>query len=177
MDRKRIRNRKCEEKTPLPRQITLRKTVTCFLQEDVNSTLAPGKKDTITVNKIKKQKRYMNDILQNLYMKFTKEHTDVQLSYVSFSRLRPFWVVQKTAEQRDTSLCKLHENIRMRIEKLKQLEAITEKHPDIVAQSLVCSMNNKECTYRECKTCTGSTIELNPKFPPEKLGTQVTYVQ
>lgn len=59
-----------------------------FLEQDENSRLAPGKKDTKTMNKDKRQKRFLNDTLQNLHKKFINESP-----YSHFCQFRPFWVV------------------------------------------------------------------------------------
>lgn len=127
------------------------------------------KKERITFRQIEKQKRYLNDTLIKLYQRFIQEHRNVKLSYVCFSRLRPFWILQKTVEQRNMCLCKLHENVSMRIEKLKQVEAISEKDPGRVGESLFCSISNKECVYGDCRKYNSTTVE--------RLGTQVTYSQ
>lgn len=53
-----------------------------FLQRDDNSRMTAGKKGTITVKKLKKQKQYLNDSLKNLHAKFVKENSMyVHLSY------------------------------------------------------------------------------------------------
>ena len=51
------------------RATTIRE-IQAFLEMDISSTLAPGKKDTITRKGLKKQKRYLNDTLKNLHKKF-----------------------------------------------------------------------------------------------------------
>jgi len=53
--------------------------VHAFMEEDINSSLAPEKKDCITEKGIKKQKRYMNDSVHRLYKRYLKSthtHTD-----------------------------------------------------------------------------------------------------
>lgn len=68
------------------------KEVRKFLEAHENSTICPGKHDTITRNGVKKQKRYLNNTLKNLQIKFNTTH-NVKISYASFCRLRPFWIV------------------------------------------------------------------------------------
>jgi len=164
---------KKENKTRL-RQL---KAVRTFLEEDVNSTLAPGKKDTVTSRQIKKQKRFLNDTMLNLYKKFIETHPHEKMSYVTFSRLRPFWIVQKNVESRNTCLCKLHENIKLRIGKLSQLKVILDKDPDMVARSLVCEQFSKACAYGECKECKERTIRKNDEFEDDMMGQQISYHQ
>ena len=55
-----------------------------FLERDNNTKIAPGKKDTITRCKIKKQKRYLTDTFVNLHSKYVKE-TGSNLSYAVYS--------------------------------------------------------------------------------------------
>ena len=64
-----------------------------FFLQDENSTPAAGKKETLTKDKVKVQRRYLMDTLGNLYSKFRKENPRVPVSYVSFTRWRPFFVV------------------------------------------------------------------------------------
>lgn len=72
-----------------------------FVREDV-SRMTSGKKQTLTRAKNKQQKRFLNDTISNLHMKFLAENTDIKLSYRTFCRLKPFWVVwPTTAEERN----------------------------------------------------------------------------
>lgn len=57
-----IRKRKHEKQT-LKYKVAIQK----FLQDDKKSRVAPCKKDCMTKNKIKKQKRFLNDTMRNLY--------------------------------------------------------------------------------------------------------------
>lgn len=54
-----------------------------FLRDDV-SRLTTGRKNTITVQKVKKQRRLLCDLLQNLHVKFVAEYGDI--SYAFFCR-------------------------------------------------------------------------------------------
>lgn len=67
----------------------LEKIVAEFFEEDCNSRLCPGKKDSITKGKIKKQKRLLQDTMKNLHTKFIKTK-NIKLSYTLFCRLGPF---------------------------------------------------------------------------------------
>lgn len=51
------------------KQQTHSESVKQFLEQDINSTTAPGKNETITRNKIKKTKRCLTDSLRNLHKK------------------------------------------------------------------------------------------------------------
>lgn len=55
--------------------IEIQKDVEKFLECDENSRMCPGKKDTLTRNKVKKQKILLNDSLKILYRKFNERHS------------------------------------------------------------------------------------------------------
>lgn len=113
---KRSRSEKClQERKPLIRR---------FLEQDVNSTMTPGKKDTITRGGVKKQKRFLNNTLKNLYNKFLEENPNGFISYCSFCRYKPFWIVEKKISERNTCLCKVHENVKFMINKLHELKTL-----------------------------------------------------
>ena len=52
----------------------MKRKIEQFLRRDINSTVAPGKRDTITRKGLKKQKRYLNDSLKTLHERFVKEN-------------------------------------------------------------------------------------------------------
>jgi len=76
-------------------------TVQCFLEEDINSSLAPGKKDCTTKKRVKKQKRYLNESLYRLHKQYLKS-THRPLSYASFCKIKPL------LSGRDTCRCVKH---------------------------------------------------------------------
>lgn len=64
------------------RATTIRE-IQAFLEMDISSTLAPGKKDTITRKGLKNQKkRYLNNTLKNLHTKIMEIRGNV--SYQTF---------------------------------------------------------------------------------------------
>ena len=88
------------------------KTRVCnYLEEDINSRMLPGKNDTITKNKIKKnQKRVLMNSMKELHKQFLTQNSDIKVSYTMFCKLRPFWIVDPKCDNRDTSTCKQHCN-------------------------------------------------------------------
>ncbi|CAH1999971.1 unnamed protein product [Acanthoscelides obtectus] len=77
-----------------------------FYEDDNNSRCAAGKKECITREKIKKQKRYLLDSLKNLHQKFYNTSL-MKIGYNYFCKLRPFWVVVPKLTDRDTcATCK-----------------------------------------------------------------------
>jgi len=81
--------------------------VKTFFTRDDNSRITTGRKQTITKNKVKKQKRFLADTMKNLHKKFLTENTN-NISYSLFCKLRPFLVVHPTLSERNTCLCKIH---------------------------------------------------------------------
>jgi len=157
--------------------IDMRRNVKHFLEEDLHSSQAPGKKDTITRNKRKMQKRYLNDTLLNLYKLFVETNPGLKISYVSFCRFRPFWIVHKKIDARETCLCKLHENVKLRAEKLFRLKAITTQDTNELIKQLVCDDRKYECSYGLCNDCKNRTV-LTPETYNEELASErVIYQQ
>ena len=70
-----------------------------FYVRDDNSRATSGKKETLTRNRDKKQKRLLCDTMKNLHLKFVAETPDSCISYSLFCRLRPFWDLQYSDTQ------------------------------------------------------------------------------
>lgn len=73
-----------------------------FFESDDVSRLTAGQKQTITVRGIKKQRRILNYSLQDLHEQFMMENKDMSLSYASFCRQRPWWVLFPRVSDRET---------------------------------------------------------------------------
>ena len=112
----------------LPIAIVLR-TIADFLERNDNSSMRPGKKDTITRKKQKMRKRLLNDTMINLYHKFLSEYTDVQIAYSTFCKIKPFWVLKPNINDRDTCKCRMYENVQFKANRLHQLGIIIERDP------------------------------------------------
>lgn len=129
-----------------------------FYEDDANSTLARGKKDCIVKNKIKKQKRFLNNSLRFLYMKFRQKSESV-ISYTIFTRLRPFWVVTKKVSERDTCLCMMHENINMICNRLTKLSVVSDNNLDrLIEKEMYCDPCTVKCLFRQCSICKSKKI-------------------
>ncbi|XP_063237276.1 uncharacterized protein LOC134539299 [Bacillus rossius redtenbacheri] len=139
----------------------MRKASECvrdFLEKDESSRLCPGKKDTVTRNKCKKQRRLLSNSLLELYKQFLSENAHLQLSYSSFCKLRPFWILPPNVKDRNTCLCSIHENISLLTSKLSQQSIIMERTPDDICRSLCCENVNEKCLMRLCNLCKDKTI-------------------
>ncbi|WAQ96198.1 hypothetical protein MAR_028888, partial [Mya arenaria] len=107
------------------------------------------------------QKRYINDTLLNLYKSFidliSKCHT-----------LRPFWVVHKKVDVRKTCLFKLHENVKLRSEKLFRLKIIASPNTNTLIEKNICDVDRYNCAYGQCKECVDRKIPTTNVYT-EKL--------
>jgi len=132
--------------------------IKAFFTRDDNSRITTGKKQTVTKNKVKEQKRLLLDTISNLHEKFCAENPANNISYVSFCRYRPFWVRQPNMKDRDTCLCKRHENLQLAVDKLYHLGALKVKHVEELLLQVCCNVNTRECMYRECEICVNKRI-------------------
>ncbi|KAJ8722265.1 hypothetical protein PYW08_004667 [Mythimna loreyi] len=140
--------------------IGLRKRIHDFLINDENSRLTAGKKETITRKKVKKQIRLLNDTLLNLHKKFNNT-TGLNISYETFRRHRPFWVMFPKAASRNTCLCAVHTNNDFIVRALHQNKILNHYSATDLAKSLCC--NNAfsvPCLERKCSRCS----ERVPKY-------------
>jgi len=138
----------------------LKEAVVNFYCRDDVSRNTPGKKDTKTVHKQKMQRRLLLDTLINTHLKFISEFTDMQCSYSLFCRLRPFWVVAPSDRDRDTCMCKVHDNLQLLVDKLQSLKVLPHVSIDKLCEAIVCDSKSKDCMYGTCKRCAGRKIEI-----------------
>jgi hypothetical protein len=130
-----------------------------FIQRDDNSRIMGGKKFTVTRHGNKKQIRLLNDSMKNLHEKFLSEHTS-KISYSLFCKLKPFYVIKPTEKHRETCLCKHHENIQFKINKIFQEKAIETNNIDALLKEITCSIESKACMYRECANCRTKSLSF-----------------
>ena len=91
--------------------------------------------------------------MRNLHRRFLLESPDSRISYSLFCRMRPFWVVQPSIADRETCLCKLHENLGFLVEKLHFLRVIGSTDLEEMAESICCDSKSKDCMYNACPNC------------------------
>ncbi|KAI4794712.1 hypothetical protein KUCAC02_031890 [Chaenocephalus aceratus] len=146
-------------RTPKQVQVakTQKETVRQFYLRDDVSRLTTGKKNTLTLRKVKKQRRLLCDSLLNLHKKFVAELQHI--SYAFFCRQRPFWVVTPNEKDRETCQCKTHENLQFMADRLYRLGISNSKNPVEMSDSTVCN-TSKLCAYGECVDCKQTTYPL-----------------
>ena len=148
-----------------------------FFLEDANSSPTAGKRETITHHKDKQQKRYLCDTMLNLYEKFKSENPSARISYTSFTRLRPFYVVPASVHQRDTVKCKLHCNVEFKASKLHALGVLKSANLTTLISSVVCSMEEETCMYGTCPNCTGNFSNIYNDATKTTSEESVTYFE
>lgn len=154
--------------------VKLRSTVRLFFSRDDVSRITTGKKQTVTKEKIKMQKRLLVDSMKNLHLKFLAEQSNLCLSYSLFCTLRPYWVVHPTLSDRETCMCKQHENLGFIAKKLHQMHIIDTSNLETLTQAITCDTTNKQCMYGECEECINNTYALTSHYRATDL---VFYLQ
>ncbi len=120
---------------------------------DETSRMLPGKKDCITKNMVKKQKRVLCETMTIVYSKFLNKYPRLPISYTLFCRMRPFWVIKPTARDRETCLCMTHENMALKMGKLHALKVVSSARVNDVLEQVTCDITSKSCMYSECNVC------------------------
>ncbi|XP_049876011.1 uncharacterized protein LOC126377838 [Pectinophora gossypiella] len=128
-----------------------------FYEDDSNSRAAAGKKECITRNRTKKQKRYLLDSLKNLHKKFLDTNA-LKIGYTLFCQLRPFWVVPPKLTDRDTCACILHENINLKLSALKKAKILGFDNHQSGLQILCCNRYLEKCLLRQCNECSTKVL-------------------
>ena len=144
----------------------MKATVANFLQRDDNSRTLPGKKDTVTYKLVKKQKSLLSDTMQNLHLKFCTE-SQIQISYSTFCRLKPFWIVKPTLRDRQTCACKIHENIDFMVERLFKQGLVTSRNPEQLVEDICCDIDDAKCMYRDCNGCKEKLVPIVMQDPED----------
>lgn len=148
-------------------QKIVRQSVQDFLEQDINSRVCPGKNDYIRRGKIVKQKRLLQDSCNNLHKKFMSEHEGIRISFTTFWRCKPFWIVQPKQKDRNTCACIKHANIGLILERLRHAGVFASnfKSNDLIS-AVVCDSKNMNCMFRICPNCNFKTYTM----PNDKVG-------
>ncbi|KAH3837699.1 hypothetical protein DPMN_111100 [Dreissena polymorpha] len=134
-------------------------SVANFMNRDDNSRVKDGKKSTKTHQKAKKQIHLLNDTMKNLHMKFLVEEKR-SMSYALLCRLRPFYIRPPTERDRETSLCRRHENLQMKARRLKEEHTLQTANLPEIMKKVVCETSSKDCMYRVCTHCKDKKLDL-----------------
>jgi hypothetical protein len=144
------------------------KKVTNFLIRDDNSRITTGKRDTITKYKEKKQRRILTDTLSILHRKYKREFPGEKVSFALFCQNKPFWGSKPLPKDRETCLCKSHENTNFMLTKLLQIGVLSRSTStlDACIESICCLAASEEChLHRPHESPTRSCVDT-PGEPP-----------
>ena len=148
--------------------------VVSFLTRDENSRLLPGKKDTITKNKVKYQQRVLTKPLKELHTLYNSEmEKSLCLSYRQFTRKRPFYVTEPKIQDRETCACMEHENVHLLANKLYSRGVLKTKSISELLGMIVCDTKKRACMDRTCAKCCFEEVE----HLETETSTQVTWEQ
>lgn len=100
----------------------------------------------------KMQKRLLTDTMKNLQRRFLSEHIG-HVSYTSFCCLRLFWVVTPSSSDRDTCLCKKHENLQFMANALQSQGFLSSRNIEEMSEATTCDPKSKVCAYGESSEC------------------------
>lgn len=128
-----------------------------YYEDDINSRITSGKKQYIKKHGQLKQKRYLLDTIKNLHKKFLEEYPNLRLSYVTFSRLRPLWVLLPL-DDRDTCACAEHTNLNLLISALHKNKIVDIKNTQDMLDILCCDKYKLHCVARKCEHCKNKGI-------------------
>lgn len=136
-----------------------KQSVVNFLSRDENSTLLAGKKDTITKNKQKMQRRVLTKPLSELYKQYQMEmEQQFSMSYRQF--VRPFHITEPKSRDRDTCVCVAHENMRLLVQKLAIKGLLETTSISELLSMIVCDCKKKVCMDRMCLQRCSDEVEL-----------------
>ncbi|KAK7162509.1 hypothetical protein R3I93_006735 [Phoxinus phoxinus] len=149
-----------------------RQSVVEFLTRDENSRLLAGKKDTVSKDRVKEQRRVLTKSLKELHKDYNAEAGERRaVSYRQFVRLRPFYVTEPKANDRNTCACLDHENVSLLLEKLHQSGLVGSRSTSEAwsqwQRERVCT-EGKTYSHFVKKTLTGTWEDLMKSFN-EKL--------
>ena len=112
------KRKRCEEK------------IIQFLEREDNSRTQPGKKDAKKVGSNKTQSYVLTDYLSNLYAKFKSENPGMNISFTTFTRTRPKYILTASFISRHTCLCTKHQNAALTAKALRRYGIIVPVNPE-----------------------------------------------
>ena len=147
---------------PRGRYISLqvKRDIQDFFERDDVSRMTAGKKEYISFKKEKEQKRYLLETRQNLHKKFISL-VPYSISYQSFCRFKPFWVLTPKVEDRETCRCTKHLNFELILATLSKENIFDTRSTEDLIHALCCFPLKPECLYRTCNDCCNKYIKAN----------------
>lgn len=98
--------------------------------------MMPGKADYKKHKGVKFQKRYLNDYLGNLFVKFKAENPELKIFRSKFCSLHPMYILTNSFSSRNTCLCQRHQNIALKLRSLKAMGIKINTSPDALLKPI-----------------------------------------
>ncbi|CAK1601479.1 unnamed protein product [Parnassius mnemosyne] len=146
----------------------LMKIVETFYLRDVSRPTA-GKKETITRQGQKLQKRFLLETMKNLYKTFKAENPNTKCSYYYFTKNKPFYVVKPSVSGREMCLCKMHTNPVYKARALKNKGIINNDSMSHLIAATVCNPKEQACMYGTCNQCCSFKISSDVDKDTDKI--------
>lgn len=140
------------------KRLKLRTIIEDFYLE--NSTIDPGKKVTVTINRKKVQKQYLQMSIIDLLDKFNNTR-EKKVSYTLFANYRPKQCIFPKVTARDTCACLQHENMILLIKYLSSKNIIPENSHYKLTKLVTCKKSKLDCFSIKCQDCCNKKIILN----------------
>ena len=96
-------------------QLFNRKLLT-FFNRTMFLECALVRKTALLEKRLKNRKRFLLGSMKNLYEKFCESTTTYKMSYSTFCKLKPFWVVAPKVTDIETCACNTHANAQFLVE-------------------------------------------------------------
>lgn len=154
-----VKRGKLKSRTCLSKRIC--KIIQNYFERDDVSRVRTGIKQAVPKKSVRKQRRVLNDTLKNLHHKFISEAGSPYVSFSTFCRLRPFWVVFPTESDRHTCQCKLCENTEFMWLSLKKSKSVKEDNIEKLIENIVCNTTIQNCMFGNCSKCKEKQISFN----------------
>lgn len=132
-----------------------------YLKDDV-SRATGDKKQTIKRNGVRKAKRTLDATRQELHRRYLKEVPYYyHVSYATFCRLKPFWVVPPEVDKRSTCECIKCRNLKLMAEVLKRHKVLDTCSLKELSAAKFCENKTYRCAVRECNQCQSRDFNVN----------------
>lgn len=132
-----------------------------FYERDDVSRATAGRKECKTKNQNKQQKRFLLDSMLNLFKKYVSDGG--KCSYTTFTRHRPFYIVNPAISDRNTCARIKHSNLFLKAEKLNNLHIIDTSNLTELVTQICCNIESKQCMYNTCQDCTSKSVALDQR--------------
>lgn len=105
------------------------------------------------------QLRYLLDTLPNIYRIYVNEGG--KMSFTTFYRCKPFYVISPTRAARDTCMCIKHSNFQYLFTALKIRSIISFKNIEEVVKSFSCNDTSFNCMHGFCEVCKNPRLKFD----------------